>query len=1545
MKTQFTLWQKVANTPPIALLVLFVWLLVPSNAWGDPIAIGTGTVTLDYTKTSDPAAPATNTCVIENETCIAFGNTSTWASWVYSSGVSWNVTIVPGVYDIEATYGTGSWGTKPLFDLYEGEKKVTEIFHAPGGETSGNFNTKAGFSGSNTVDLSTLDGNTTYTLKVTDGWPGAFGTCIGHISFTPKVGVVMAAFGQSADGGPTTLPNNGSNTINGITVTTNMELDLCNGRTYDYLFGNEGTDYVDISVGSDQIMTALALSILYDGSCTGGLYIKFSSSATFDEDALVGTSILLSGLVFDNFYTYPPSTSSVSLPSGTIKSARIYRNGSCQYGTRLYRIKVEAEADECIKKTASFVKEGTEIGSAPGEIEVCEDASITIPGKGSLSKTGNVFAGWNDGSNTYQEGDSYEMNGSNHTFTAVWTPFTVPAVTNLAVGDAVDKEVPLSWSIPGICDLSNPVIPIADFHDGTPVTPYPVDDNIVTVEGSMGGGKQFGVAFNIGDVTGITSVSFKAKDKSLSSGVNLWIAAINTESRKAYWEFDGDLHNCHPGSDKWYAYSFSPNISYWNNNWGGSPDYNTDIHIQQIGIFANAPGSSSLSGQGFYVNEVRYHISGKEDIDHVIVVRKEGSAPANATDGTVYNVGTKSHFLDDDDTKEFGHKYYYSVYAVHADGTVSEATTTSHTIVATPTCNITFNVGDGAIGDAPSAIEDKPENSVVTMPSIGTVYKPFYAFTGWKKNNAGDLISAGASYTVTAADVEAATISFTAQWVEDVTTQRIPSVTTLDDTNQSTNVGTDKIYNGVDFDGDKNEDPALALKNSYVEWNVFITPGYYDVSMLSAVERYGMGYKLSLIDPLTGSDVKVLFTKRLSRDGDQTVFIDNAADMFDLTDLVEGKRYILKMEDTWKDCYLRLHHINFAACAPKEIPDETHFNKDNAFSAVTTATDMDIDGEAGNDELINLDRKYVEWDVKVTPGVYNVSLVYGAPQYNIKVSVALIDPENPASVIYLSKEGNNTYYYKSGSQNTPHHYTSTTRCDLTEIDGNKTYRLRISDEYDGSNYLRVKDLTFASVAPIAISNVTDTRLDATNTILPPTMATDLDIDDDSNVDNLMNLYNTNAEWQVTLNKGLYNVQLVYGAPGYSIKVAVRLIDPAGEEPDKVLSIEDNKDYYYKSNPATTEEAKATTPHHYTSATKCALLDVTEDKIYKVRVADVYPKCNLRVSHVLFTPIAPVEIHEEATLNASNVMVAPSIVDSRIDISNQQEAVWYATIDPHKFDITLTYFAEEGGTKVRFAIIPVGGDTIFVHQENKHDASNTTYTIPALDQDLTNISSGVYKIIVKDNYKSNDSKPQIISLTFSRAITTHTRSGLNVGDYGTVCLPYAIEAANINGAEIYKLIEWPAGSCAVTLEQVENMEAGHPYIYQATANTATWRYNAEGDPTDATSENGLIGSYTKELISPNANNYIIYNNKLYYVDSEAYVGANRAYINRIEAENAPTPGPANGRKRIQMAVNGAQVLTGIDQLNDQMTNTKYMENGILYILRDGKLYNAQGQLVK
>lgn len=555
-------------------LALFCWF-VPMNLMAQ-IAIGTGTVTLNYTNTSDPTAPVTNTFVLSNlstpiasETCIAFGNTD-WSGGIVLSQVEWSATIVPGIYEIELTYGTGSWGVKPLVSVYDGASKVTDIYSAPSGQTSGAWKGQADFSPAPMdVDLQDLTAGKTYTIRVTDEWGGGYGLCVGHISFTPKAGVNMAAFGQSADGGPTTLPDNGSNAINGITVTTNMELDLCNGRTYDYLFNNEGTDYVDISVGSDQIMTALALSILYDGSCSGGLYIQFCSSATYDAGSLVGSPILLDGLAFGDFYTYPPATASVSLPGGVIKSARIYRNGNCEWGTRLYRIEVEAEADECTSPlTASFAAGAGAVGDAPANMLACEGQSFTLPDANSLSKLFSAFDGWNDGSDTYDAGESY------------------------------------------------------------------------------------------------------------------------------------------------------------------------------------------------------------------------------------------------------------------------------------------------------------------TMPAGG--------------------------------------VSFTAQWVEDVTTIRIPSVTVLNSSNQSTSVPTTDYWDVTD---DGINDVCLDMNQKTAEWNVFITPGIYDISTICAVPYWGIGYTLSVVDPQTGSQVLELFTEHTSGDG-STAIIRNLTNTFDLSCLVDGKRYIIRIQDTWPNCTLLAHDIIFSPQAP-----------------------------------------------------------------------------------------------------------------------------------------------------------------------------------------------------------------------------------------------------------------------------------------------------------------------------------------------------------------------------------------------------------------------------------------------------------------------------------------------------------------------------------------------------------------------------------------------------------------------------------------------------
>lgn len=1050
-------------------------------------------------------------------------------------------------------------------------------------------------------------------------------------------------------------------------------------------------------------------------------------------------------------------------------------------GTLSSRTVVGKSTAEAEKFAVTYDVNGASGDDVPASASYTAGRTFTLPLQGDLHKSGHKFGGWNDGSTTTAAGASYTMPdpGAPVSFTAVWNEFSVPTISNLAITNAANSVIPLSWSIPGICDLSRAVEPLVTPTSEHGVGEFYVDQqnyndegNYISVVGKSVQWSQYGAAFNIPATTDLEWISYEFKGS--YSDIKVWGGVCDNDH--AYWKYN-TLKTLNDADNWILSGQETPDIIYWD---GTMEESITDKNISQVAIYANA-GGGTYDNVPFDIRNVRYHIAGQEDIHHVVLMRKASSAATDTTDvaATKLYSGTKSKFTDSED-KTPGATYYYTVFAVHADGTLSEAVSIQHEIEVVPTCTVSYENGGGT-GEAPTDATEYATGHTVTLPSIGTVYKPFYAFTGWKKNNAGDLLAAGSTYTVTAEDVTAETISFTAQWTEDNTTLRIPADASLYWENKTGGSNDTKDFN--------NEKCVDLYTTHNVEWLAYITPGYYDISMMYGAPYYGIRGTFSIIDPSGVESDRVFYTQT-----DETNYgnsITKSIDImnYDLTGLKKGKLYKIKVEHNWGGSYLCIGHINFTPVTPEEIASETVLDANNTVTtSLTEVTDVDFPGD--NDQSVNLYNKKMDWVVKIAKGYYNISLLYGAPEYSTRVSVALIDPEGVEPTRWFcpdQADRNGHYHYTSGTAGTQYYSIGLDKRDLYDIDPEKTYIVRVHDEYGGSNELRVKNLTFS-------------------------------------------------------------------------------------------------------------------------------------------------------------PIAPVEIHEEATLNASNVMVAPSIVDSRIDISNQKEAVWYATIDPHKFDITLTYFAEDGGTKVRFAIIPVGGDTIFVHQENKHNASNTTYTIPALDQDLTNISSGVYKIIVKDNYKSNGSKPQIISLTFSRSVTTHTRTGLTVGNYGTICLPYAVAAEDRNGADLFEIDEWDPNGASLTLSQLtnnENMVAGRPYIFQATEATATFRYYAEGDEAAAGSNNGLVGSYVQALIPQNDDNYIIYNNKLYLVNSDAYVGANRAYIHK---QDQVQPAPAY-RRRVTLSVNGAQVATDIDLINDPAQMTKYIENGHLFIFRDGKLYNAQGQLVK
>ena len=202
--------------------------------------------------------------------------------------------------------------------------------------------------------------------------------------------------------------------------------------------------------------------------------------------------------------------------------------------------------------------------------------------------------------------------------------------------------------------------------------------------------------------------------------------------------------------------------------------------------------------------------------------------------------------------------------------------------------------------------------------------------------------------------------------------------------------------------------------------------------------------------------------------------------------------------------------------------------------------------------------------------------------------------------------------------------------------------------------------------------------------------------------------------------------------------------------------------------------------------------------------------------------------------------------------------------------------------------------------------------------------------------------------------------VNAGRYGTICLP---NKGQMIGAAVYEIayMDYKDGApYKIYFDEILNgkMEAGVPYVflpnegYNQLIVTYTAIFNAAA--ADANGLYGFIGaSATDEYQIPSGvGNYIIQNNQYREVlaGADARIVSNRAYIklSEVPGYNDPlyvAPAPAPGRKRIAMGTTGAQVATGVDQVQGDEVPTKMIINGQLFILRGEKMYDAQGKLVR
>lgn len=214
------------------------------------------------------------------------------------------------------------------------------------------------------------------------------------------------------------------------------------------------------------------------------------------------------------------------------------------------------------------------------------------------------------------------------------------------------------------------------------------------------------------------------------------------------------------------------------------------------------------------------------------------------------------------------------------------------------------------------------------------------------------------------------------------------------------------------------------------------------------------------------------------------------------------------------------------------------------------------------------------------------------------------------------------------------------------------------------------------------------------------------------------------------------------------------------------------------------------------------------------------------------------------------------------------------------------------------------------------------------------------------YKKESVEPVEPELTYENA-----RTGLTVGKFYTICMPRNI--LGVRGATFWNLNNRNEdGSMVYFVEAGASLDAGKPYIFIATATTLEVAYGEEnaGSPVANGALRGTFSAMTQgdfnDVSTANGDSpiYMLVNNQLRQVAGRSgnSLGANRAYViyNELQA-GEPTPAP--GRRVLAMPMN-ENVATGIDALGSDAQPSKIIVNGQLFIIRDGKAYDATGRLV-
>ena len=215
-----------------------------------------------------------------------------------------------------------------------------------------------------------------------------------------------------------------------------------------------------------------------------------------------------------------------------------------------------------------------------------------------------------------------------------------------------------------------------------------------------------------------------------------------------------------------------------------------------------------------------------------------------------------------------------------------------------------------------------------------------------------------------------------------------------------------------------------------------------------------------------------------------------------------------------------------------------------------------------------------------------------------------------------------------------------------------------------------------------------------------------------------------------------------------------------------------------------------------------------------------------------------------------------------------------------------------------------------------DAENNAYFKSAATSRsfLYSDANKVFKFYAISNVTNSDYSGYAQMMTFADG---HVRTGLTAEDWGTICLPNAVAAGDVTGADFYpvagKVVTDGKVTAIVLGEAVTTLEAGVPYVFSAKESSLLAAYSGEAVSVPVAA-NGLTGTLAAINADKNAEDtelsgkYMLVGNTWRLCGKGCSLAANRAYLD-MDA----VPSLAAGSYALTMSVfdDGATGIESID----------------------------------